>query len=59
MSFWTKKAPNTPDAPTAPVARAGKELPGIAGYQGIVRLPKNAMPLSRFNYVRPDGKPQP
>jgi hypothetical protein len=31
-------------------------LPGIAGYHGLGPLPKNAMPESRFNYRRPDGK---
>lgn len=32
-------------------------LPGSAGYRGTAPLPKNCMPQSRFNYVRPDGKP--
>jgi hypothetical protein len=36
----------------------GKELPGIAGYKGTEPLPKNAMPVIRFKYVRPDGKPE-
>ena len=31
-------------------------LPGTAGYRGVGRLPKNAMPISRFNFVRPDGR---
>jgi hypothetical protein len=31
-------------------------LPGIAGYQGVGKLPKGAMPVHRFNYVRPDGR---
>ncbi len=31
-------------------------LPGTAGYRGVGRLPKNAMPISRFTYVRPDGR---
>lgn len=38
------------------VARGGETLPGVAGYSGVGRLPKNAMPVARFNYVRPDGK---
>ncbi len=32
-------------------------LPGSAGYRGAARVTKNGMPHSRFNYVRPDGKP--
>jgi hypothetical protein len=35
----------------------GHALPGIAGFHGIEQLPKNAMPLSRFTYRRPDGRP--
>lgn len=35
---------------------ADPRLPGIAGYQGVGQLPKGAMPVNRFNYVRPDGR---
>lgn len=31
-------------------------LPGIAGYRGTDPLPKHAMPITRFRFVRPDGK---
>jgi hypothetical protein len=35
----------------------GKELPGIAGYKHVMKLPnKNSMPPTRFKYVRPDGR---
>jgi hypothetical protein len=57
MSFWTKKAPRTPEPPSPPAVRGGQTLPGVAGYRGVERLPKNAMPVVRFNYMRPDGKP--
>lgn len=33
-------------------------LPGIAGYHGLDPLSRTAMPHSRFNYKRPDGKDQ-
>ena len=39
--------PKPPDDP---------RLPGIAGYQGVGQLPKGAMPINRFTYVRPDGR---
>ena len=42
-------------APQQPIP-GNPELPGIAGYAGIEPLPKGAMPVSRFNYRRPDGK---
>lgn len=45
-----------PQQPQGRVVRGGNTLPGIAGYHGVGRLPKNAMPISRFVYVRPDGK---
>jgi hypothetical protein len=35
----------------------GHLLPGIAGYSKAEPLPKGGMPISRFNYVRPDGRP--
>jgi hypothetical protein len=59
MGFWTKMDPAEPEAKatTQPVRRDGKALPGIAGYRGTATLAKNAMPDSRFTYVRPDGKP--
>lgn len=59
MSRWSRKRPAAPDPQvvSAPIVVDGKTLPGIAGYQGIGRLPKNAMPVVRFGYVRPDGKP--
>lgn len=41
--------------PQGRIARGGETLPGIAGYRGVGPLPKNAMPVTRFNYVRPDG----
>lgn len=41
----------------APRAPTDPKLPGIAGYQGL-GLTKNAMPVNRFNFVRPDGKPE-
>lgn len=41
----------------APASAGDSSLPGSAGYRGTARLPKNAMPQSRFRYVRPDGKP--
>jgi hypothetical protein len=60
MSVWNKDEPAEPDrsALSEPVRRDGKELPGIAGYRGTDPLPKNAMPVVRFKYVRPDGKPE-
>lgn len=59
LGLWPKNDVAEPDrnAATEPVRRGGQELPGIAGYQGTARLPKNAMPVTRFNFVRPDGKP--
>ena len=32
------------------------KLPGVAGYRGVGKLPKGAMPVMRFDYRRPDGK---
>jgi hypothetical protein len=32
-------------------------LPGSAGYRGAARLQKNAMPISRFTFKRPDANP--
>lgn len=41
----------------APRGRPGDPvLPGSAGYRGVERLKKGAMPVSRFTFVRPDGK---
>lgn len=59
MSLWNRKVPAEPDPHMvrSAVERGGTSLPGIAGYRGIEPLPKNAMPVVRFNYVRPDGKP--
>jgi hypothetical protein len=59
MSLWNRKKTAEPDrsAENKPVERDSSTLPGIAGYSGTERLPKNAMPGDRFNYVRPDGKP--
>ena len=31
-------------------------LPGLAGFTSPEPLKKNAMPIRRFNYVRPDGR---
>ena len=52
---------DNPGKPHQPVQQPsytteGPELPGVAGYHGIEQLPRGAMPLSRFKYVRPDGK---
>jgi hypothetical protein len=33
-------------------------LPGIAGYQGLDRVGRRAMPHDRFVYKRPDGRPE-
>ena len=33
-------------------------LPGIAGYHGLDHVGRRAMPQSRFNYKRPDGRDQ-
>lgn len=49
-------ARNVHRAPT-PAPPGDPTLPGSAGYRGTARLPKNAMPQSRFTYVRPDRKP--
>ena len=59
MSVWNKDEPAEPDHSTwiEPVRPGSKELPGIAGYKGTEPLPKNAMPVIRFKYVRPDGRP--
>jgi len=56
-----KKQKQQPSAPrpsgARPVQPAGDpSLPGSAGYRGAARLEKNAMPVSRFNFKRPDGK---
>ena len=37
----------------------GKPLPGHAGYVTYKLRGRNAMTDIRFNYVRPDGKPDP
>jgi hypothetical protein len=60
MSLWNKDKPAEPEhvVRTEPAQQDGKELPGIAGYTGIEPLPKNGMPVIRFHFVRPDGKPE-
>lgn len=60
MSFWNRKGPtgSEPYEVRPAVEPGGKALPGIAGYRGTEPLPKNAMPVVRFDYVRPDEKPE-
>jgi len=45
-----------PGAPRPAEPAGDPTLPGSAGYRGAERLGKNAMPVSRFNFKRPDGK---
>lgn len=64
MGLWKKQQRQSrPVADTdarrvpRPATPGDPALPGIAGYHGIEPLEKNAMPASRFKFVRPDGKP--
>lgn len=57
MPFWKRKAADAKrkiEDQLSPGEDSG--LPGSAGYRGTKRLPKGAMPVSRFKYVRPDGR---
>ncbi len=61
MGIWKKKSKRPQAAPQVQrdsAASGDPRMPGIAGYQGIGGLPKNAMPDNRFRFVRPDGKPE-
>jgi len=57
--FRRKSTPAPPESSTVPrtIAPGDERYPGIAGYQGVSGLKKNAMPERRFTFVRPDGKP--
>ena len=57
--FSRKRTPAPPEPSTVPRATppGDERYPGIAGYQGVAGLKKNAMPERRFKFVRPDGKP--
>ena len=57
-----RQQPTEPErsyAPPPPATHEGHELPGLAGYVHQARLAKGKMhmPPSRFNYRRPDGRP--
>ena len=62
MRLWKKRATTAEsdkrpqDRPQNPPAPADPTLPGSAGYSGS-GLGKNAMPETRYTFVRPDGKP--
>jgi hypothetical protein len=59
MGFWKQKKQQQPVAPPQvhhPSEPDDPRLPGTAGYRGAARLTKNAMPVSRFNFKRPDGR---
>lgn len=56
---YEEQQPSTAEAnvePTSQPVFGDPALPGSAGYRGAEPLAKNAMPQSRFNFVRPDGK---
>jgi len=52
-----KQPNNQPRTYTPPTPHQGRALPGQAGYVTYKLRGKNAMTDIRFNYVRPDGKP--
>ena len=51
------RQPNNQPRTYGPVTYKGKPLPGHAGYVTYKLRGRNAMTDIRFNYVRPDGKP--
>lgn len=61
MALFSRKSKSTkpaPDTALKPFPPGDERYPGSAGYGGA-GLKKNAMPEHRFNFVRPDGKPEP
>jgi hypothetical protein len=53
------RQPNNQPRTYSPPNHKGQALPGHAGYVTYKLRGKNAMTDIRFNYVRPDGKPDP
>ncbi len=54
----TRKQETPPEPPPGrPAPPDDPTLPGIAGYEGPESIPALSMPINRFRFVRPDGKP--
>jgi hypothetical protein len=57
--YRSGRQPNNQPRTYTPTTHKGQALPGHAGYVTYKLRGKNAMTDIRFNYVRPDGKPDP